>query len=47
MGMDGAKKILSKSNSNIITFGLEPLFIEYLKAHLKRETIINLTENVK
>lgn len=49
MGIDGAQNRLSKSQSNLIVDVPVPIFIEYLRRDIQRETTVNVvtkTEDV-
>lgn len=47
IGIDGATNVLSKSMSNVIIHTPTPLFIEYLKSDMHRETTANVAAKVK
>lgn len=47
LGIDGATSRLPKSVSNVIIHNTKPLFIEYLRSDLKRETTVNVVDKIE
>lgn len=47
MGIDGATNVLSKTRSNVMIHTPLPIFMEYLRSDLQRETMENVVENLR
>lgn len=46
LGIDGATNRLAKSISNVMILLPVPLFLEYLRVELKRETTVSAVSNI-